>query len=331
LLPDVKQGERLELKKVIPEQHFTQPPPRFNEASLVKELEEKGIGRPSTYANILSTIQEREYVKKLDNRFHPTELGELVNSLLTESFPTVVDVAFTADLEERLDKVEEGADSWVELLRQFYGGFSEAVERAKVEMRDVKREEIPTEHDCAKCGSTMVIKWGRYGKFLACSGYPDCKNTKEFRQREDGTIEVLEQETSDERCDTCGASMVVKHGRYGSFLACSRYPECKTTRAIPIGVDCPVEGCGGVVVEKRSRRGKGFFGCSNYAKTQCGFVSWDRPVPSSCPQCGAKFLLKRVNRQGVRVYCHDKDCGYARSYADETELPDELKDASGRG
>ncbi|MFH1130606.1 MAG: type I DNA topoisomerase [Pseudomonadota bacterium] len=331
LLPEVKEGESLALKQVRPEQHFTQPPPRFTEAGLVKELEEKGIGRPSTYANILSTIQDREYAEKRDGRFHPTELGELINDLLCESFPSIVNVEFTANMEESLDKVEEGNEDWVALLSRFYEHFSEVVERAKVEMRDVRREEIPTEHNCEKCGSTMIIKWGRNGKFLACSGYPDCKNTKDFNRTEDGSIEIVKEEVSDEVCEKCGAQLVVKHGRFGSFLACSRFPECKTTRAISVGVDCPVEGCGGFVTEKRSRRGKVFYGCSNYAKTKCGFVSWDPPVLIPCPQCKNKFLMKHRTQKGVRIYCFDKDCGYSQNFADESEIPDEKQQSGMSG
>jgi DNA topoisomerase-1 len=165
----------------------------------------------------------------------------------------------------------------------------------------------------------MVIKWGRNGEFLACSGYPDCKNTREFSRREDGTIEIAPQPTTDEKCETCGAPMLVKRGRFGEFLACSRYPECKTTRPISLGVTCPRANCGGFLTEKRSRRGKVFFGCSNYAKTGCDFVLWDRPIPETCPQCGAVFLVKRENRRGGgRIRCVADGCGYSR----ETGTPD---------
>ena len=324
-LPDVSDGEEFKLLKVNPNQHFTQPPPRFSEASLVKVLEEDGIGRPSTYANILSTIQDRKYAEKREGRFYPTELGELVNTLLCESFPNIVNAEFTANMEEGLDEVEQGTRNWVDLLSSFYGDFSESVERAKLEMRDVRREETPTEHICEKCQNTMVIKWGRNGKFLACSGYPDCKSTSEFKMGEDGKVIIVEQETTDEVCDACQAPMVVKHGRFGSFLACSRYPECKTTKAISVGVDCPTEGCDGYVTEKRSRRGKVFYGCSNYAKSQCGFVSWDRPIEITCPQCKKPFLLRKENKSGIKFYCHDKDCGHSQSFGDESEITPEYR------
>jgi DNA topoisomerase-1 len=313
-LPPIDEGETLKLHKIDPEQHFTQPPPRFSEASLVKELEEKGIGRPSTYANILSTIQDRGYVEKKEGRFHPTTLGTKVNDLLVESFPDILDVTFTASMEEGLDGVEEGQRDWVKLLGDFYAPFKIDLEKAVVHMRDLKREEIPTDFKCEKCKSPMVIKWGRNGEFLACSGYPECKNTKEFLRKEDGTIEIAPEPTTDEKCETCGAPMLVKRGRFGEFLACSRYPDCKTTRPISLGVACPRPNCGGFLTEKRSRRGKVFFGCSNYAKTACDFVSWDRPVPIKCPQCGAPFLVKRENRRGGgRTRCIADGCGYSEA------------------
>jgi len=310
-LPELREGESLKLLDVNPEQHFTQPPPRFTEASLVKELEEKGIGRPSTYANILSTIQDRGYVEKKEARFFPTVLGTRVNDLLVAAFPDILDVTFTAGMEEDLDKVEEGEVDWVKLLTRFYGPFKHDLDEAETHMRDLKREEIPTEHKCEKCGSTMVIKWGRNGEFLACSGYPECKNTKEFTRTADGRIEIVQPTvTTDEKCETCGSPMVVKRGRFGEFLACSRYPECKTTKPISLGVDCP-KGCGGFLTEKRSKRGKVFFGCSNYAKTGCDFISWDRPIPEPCPNCGAPFLVKKESRRGARIRCIKEGCGYA--------------------
>ncbi len=303
LLPPLAEGQTVSLDTIRTDQHFTQPPPRFSEASLVKELEDKGIGRPSTYAAILSTIADRGYVEKKEARFHPTELGTLVNDLLVTSFPNILDVDFTAQMEEDLDKVEEGGRDWKELLGGFYTPFQSTVEKAKDEMRDVKREEIPTEHVCEKCGSQMVIKWGRNGSFLACSGYPDCRNTKEIERKADGSFEIVPEPTTDEKCESCGADMVVKRGRFGSFLACSRYPDCKTTKPISIGVDCPREGCGGFLTEKRSKRGKVFYGCSNYAKKGCDFVSWDRPIAQACPQCGAAFLTKKETKRGVTIKC----------------------------
>ena len=200
----------------------------------------------------------------------------MVNGLLVKSFPDIVSTDFTAQMEEQLDQVEEGEADWVKLLDGFYTPFKIDLEKAKIEMRDVKREEKPTDEVCEKCGKPMVIKWGRNGHFLACSGYPECRNTKEFTRNADGSLTVVPTtRPSDEICPTCGAPMVVKRGRFGEFLACSRYPECKTTSPISLGVDCPKPGCGGYLTEKRSRRGKVFFGCSNYSKTKCDFVSWD--------------------------------------------------------
>ncbi len=317
LLPPLEVGDIVTLEKVTPEQHFTQPPPRFSEASLVKELEEKGIGRPSTYAAIMSTIVDRGYVEKKDARFWPTELGILVNGLLVESFPEIVSADFTAGMETRLDKVEEGSQDWRKLLGEFYTPFKDELEKARTEMRDVKREEIPTEWVCEKCGKPMVIKWGRNGSFLACQGYPECRNTMEVVKNLDGTWEKVPPQTTDEVCETCGAPMTVKRGRFGSFLACTKYPECKTTKPISLGVKCPKPGCGGFIAEKRSRRGKPFYGCSNWAKKQCDFVAWDKPVPQPCPVCNAKFVVKKENKSGVTLRC--LECDWKQGVADPEE------------
>jgi len=310
-LPDVKAGDAVKLLETKPEQHFTQPPPRFSEATLVKELEEKGIGRPSTYAAILSTIQDRKYVEKKEARLYPTELGVMVNGLLVKSFPDIVSTDFTAQMEEQLDQVEEGEANWVKLLDGFYKPFKLDLEKAKVEMRNLKAEEKPTDEVCEKCGKPMVIKWGRNGHFLACSGYPECRNTKEFVRNADGSLTVVPStRPSDQICPTCGSPMVVKRGRFGEFLACSKYPDCKTTSPLSLGVDCPKPGCGGYMTEKRSRRGKVFFGCSNYSRTKCDFVSWDRPLPQPCPKCGAKFVVQKVSKAGVRIRCINEGCDY---------------------
>jgi len=308
-LPPLEEGQRLELVELIPEQHFTQPPPRFTEASLVKELEEKGIGRPSTYAAILSTIQDKEYVEKKENRFFPTDLGKIVNELLVEAFPKILDVEFTAHMEDELDEVEEGKMEWVKVLDEFYRPFKKSLSAAEKSMRDVKREEQPTDLVCEKCGSPMVIKWGRMGRFIACSGYPDCKNTKDFIEK-DGKIEVVEDLPTDENCPTCGKPMVNKRGRFGRFLACSDYPNCKTTRPITLkDVVCPQDGGG--LAERRTRFGKSFYGCVNYPN--CKFAAWDRPIPGPCPQCGKPYLLSKYSkREGPYIACPDKECGYRR-------------------
>ncbi|MBS2023558.1 MAG: type I DNA topoisomerase [Deltaproteobacteria bacterium] len=308
-LPPLEANQKLDLVKLIPEQHFTQPPPRFSEASLVKELEEKGIGRPSTYAAILSTIEAKKYVEKRERVFHPSDLGKLVTELLVAAFPNVLDVAFTARMEEELDEVEEGKVDWVKLLREFYGPFEKTLALAEEQMRDVKREEQATDLKCEKCGSPMVIKWGRNGRFLACSGYPECKNTKDFIEK-DGKIQVVEDIPTDEVCPTCGKPMVNKRGRFGRFYACSDYPACKTTRPITLkGVVCPQDGGG--LAEKRSRFGRTFFSCVNYPN--CKFAAWDRPVPGPCPKCASPYLLSKFSkRDGAFIACPNKECGYRR-------------------
>jgi DNA topoisomerase-1 len=300
-IPPLEKGEVLHLKKLVPEQHFTQPPPRFSEASLVKELEEKGIGRPSTYASILSTIQDKEYVKKEEARFKPTELGVLVTKELVRAFPHELDVAFTAALEEKLDQIEEGKFAWVKVLQDFYGPFRESLAKAEETMRDVKREEIKTDLVCEKCASPMVIKWGKLGRFLACSNYPACKNTKDFREGEGGKIEIVTEQPSDEVCPNCGKPMVFKRGRFGRFLACSAYPECKTSMPVVTKVVCP-ECKQGRLAERRSKRGKMFYSCNRYP--ECKFALWDKPLAEECPQCHSPYLLVRIHRvseQGVRL------------------------------
>jgi len=319
-LPPLQQGDRLSLLGVEPKQHFTQPPPRYNEALLVKELEELGIGRPSTYATIISTIQERKYVDKIEGRFHPTELGQVVNELLITHFPDIFTVRFTAKMEEELDEIEEGQLRWVQVMEDFYKPFEKRLSKAQVEMQDVKRREIPTEHQCDKCGKPMIIKWGRHGSFLACSGYPDCRNTKEFVKEAGGAIKIVERaaEATGEQCPQCGSAMIVKRGRFGRFLACSRYPDCKTTQSMTTGVACPQEGCDGKLVEKQSRRGKRFYACSRYPK--CTFALWDRPVARACPQCRAPFLVEKFTKsRGAEVVCRQPDCGYKEEPVQQQE------------
>ena len=307
VLPPLTEGESLTLIKLDPKQHFTQPPPRFSEALLVKTLEEKGIGRPSTYAAIISTIQDRHYVQKVENKFRPTELGVLVSDLLVNHFPVVMDVAFTARMEEELDKIEEGQMRWVEAVRDFYKPFNESLEKAQAEMKDFKSEQTPTDITCEKCGKPMIIKWGRNGQFLACSGYPDCKNTKPFVRKENGEVEAAPEETTDEQCPKCGSPMVIKRGRFGKFLACSRYPECNHTQGMSTGVTCPEDG--GKIVERRSRFGKVFYSCSNYPT--CKFAIWYKPVLRPCPQCGAPFLVEKYSKKtGPYIACLKKECGY---------------------
>ncbi|OGQ18631.1 MAG: DNA topoisomerase I [Deltaproteobacteria bacterium RIFCSPHIGHO2_02_FULL_40_11] len=308
-LPNVQEKDILNFEKLTPNQHFTEPPPRYSEASLVKALEENGIGRPSTYASIISAIQNRDYVVKKENRFYPTDLGQLITELLVKSFPKVMDIEFTAQLEEKLDAIEEGKENWVSVLREFYTPFDERLQKAKKEMRNVKTEAAETKHKCDKCGSGMVVKWGRRGKFLACSSYPDCKNTKEIHITDEGEVEIKPQETVDEKCEKCASPMTVKHGRFGRFLACSKYPECKSTKSFSVGVKCPEKECQGDVVEKRSRAKRIFYGCSKYP--ECKFASWYKPIKKACPDCKATFLVLKITKsRGTEHACLNKECGF---------------------
>jgi DNA topoisomerase-1 len=284
-LPELSKDEVLDLLGIEGKQHFTQPPPRFTESSLVKELEEKGVGRPSTYATILSTIIEREYVSKEKNRLKPTLLGRSVNDLLVQGFPEIMDVKFTADMEEKLDNVEEGNVNWVELLKAFYQVFSSRLDKAQDTMKSLKRDGIPTEIKCDVCGSDMIIKWGRNGEFLSCSRYPECKNAKAFEYDSEGNIKVVEKTVpeihEDIKCEKCGAPMVIKRSRRGEFLACTRYPDCKNAKAFQIDSDGNIkviekaepevredikcEKCGKPMAVRRGRFGK-FLGCTGYPK-----------------------------------------------------------------
>ena len=308
ILPPLNPGDQLELLDLFPKQHFTQPPPRFTESTLVRELEEKGIGRPSTYATILSNIQEKRYVELIDRKFSPTDLGFLIANLLIDNFPSIMDVGFTARLEENLDKIEEKKVPWKQVLEEFYHPFEENLKRAEEHMRDVKSERMPTDIRCDQCGSIMEIKWGKYGKFLSCTAYPDCKNAKMFRKDEEGKIMVEEPPSVDEKCPQCDSPMLVKEGRYGRFLACSRYPDCKGTKSMSIGVGCPQEGCGGALVQRRTKKGRIFFGCNNYPN--CRFALWEKPIPQACPQCGAAFLVEKRRKDGVKLVCKKEGCDY---------------------
>jgi DNA topoisomerase-1 len=360
-LPLLAEGEILRLNKLVPEQHFTQPPPRFTEATLVKMLEEKGIGRPSTYATILTTIQDREYVVKQEGKFSPTELGFVINDVLVASFADIFDIQYTARMEEELDEIEEGKLRWTEALSDFYGKFAEDLKTAGERM-GVIREPEPTDEKCEKCGSPMVIRWGRHGRFMACSAYPECKNTREIA-REGGAANTegkAEVEQIEELCENCGRPMTLKRGRFGQFLACTGYPECKTTKklaasgsgrlSVPdvpleekcpqcgkhlvvktgrfgeftacsaypdcryikkktIGIACPKPACKGELVEKKSRRGKIFYGCDQYPN--CDFTAWNKPINKRCPQCGAGYLLeKTTKKQGTIHYCNVETCDF---------------------
>ncbi len=323
LLPALQENETVRLLKLDTQQKFTQPPPRFSEASLVRELEEKGIGRPSTYAAILSTIQDREYALLEKGKFSPTELGKVVTELLVQSFPTVLDMAFTADMENKLDAIESGANKRADILRDFYGPFSKELDRAKQEMRNVKREETPTDLVCEKCASPMVIKWGKNGRFLCCSNYPDCKNTMNFIHDENGKVKHVETQTTEVKCNKCGKNMIVKEGRFGQFLACSGYPECKNTMNAAkneqgeiIAAEAPTtnevcELCGKPMAVKRGRYGQ-FLGCTGYPECKNikkigkdGKATTKQEVVLSdevCENCGKPMAVKR-GRYGQFLGC----------------------------
>jgi DNA topoisomerase I len=365
ILPALHEGEVLEVKSLQPTQHFTQPPPRYNEASLVKALETRGIGRPSTYASILSTIQDREYVVKHEGRFHPTETGEVVVELLIKSFQDIFDYEYTARMEHHLDRIESGREKWKDAMREFYGLFAKRLAVAQKEMPDLKAEEIETDEVCEKCGSKMVIKWGKFGRFMACSNYPHCKNTREILKNNHDVASPPEEDIA---CEKCGKPMVLKRGRFGEFMACSGYPECRNTKKIlksadsmkikqdiPLEDKCPACGknlaikhgrfgeytacsdypdcsyiklkstgvrcgknCGGEIVERKSRRGKTFYGCSNYPK--CDFVLWNKPIQEPCPVCKAPFtVIKTTKRHGTIRFCNDEDCDFKEKLEESTQ------------
>ncbi len=358
-LPAVVEGETLKFRSITPEQHFTEPPPRFTEATLVKELEADGVGRPSTYASIISTIQEREYVRKEGGKFYPTELGMVVTDLLLESFNDLFDVTYTARMEAELDEIEEGKIDWRMAMSEFYDRFQRDLDHAVRHMTDIKRMEVPTDFVCEKCGKPMVIKWGRHGKFIACTGYPECTSTRELPP-EDG---VASEQDEAEYCDNCGRPMVLKKGRFGQFLACSGYPDCKTTKQLgaaqkpqdvpldekcpncgsnmvrkygrygefvacsnypsckyvkqkTIGVKCP--NCSeGEVVERRSKRGKTFYGCNRYP--DCDFVAWGKPIAEKCPECGSSYLIEKYLKSGPVAQCPNGECKFKKPIAPPVE------------
>jgi len=302
-LPPLQAGDRLTIKAITPNQHFTEPPPRYNESTLVRELEAQGIGRPSTYASIVSTIQEKNYVERIKGRLHPTELGETITDLLVDSFPEILDVKFTALMEEQLDRVEDGSVDWVDLLKNFWRAFKKRLDEASTRMRNVRREVVSTDIKCDKCGEAMVLRWGRNGRFLACSAYPRCRNAKPYTPEGEQSESHLFQRPAKKtefRCDKCDREMVIKTGRRGRFLACSGYPECKNTMPLKMGLPCPAEGCSGELVERMSKRGRVFYSCTRYP--ECRYVQWEKPVKHPCPACSYYFvvLVRREGRQVLR-------------------------------
>lgn len=316
ILPELTKDEMLDLLKLIAEQHFTEPPARYSEATLIKALEEQGIGRPSTYAPTMSTIQTRGYVEKNEEKkLAPTDIGELVNKVLVEHFPAITDLKFTAEMESSLDEIASGKKEWRPLIKDFYGPFKKNLKKKEKEVDKKKLTEEKTKEKCEKCKKPMVIKMGRFGKFLACSGYPDCKNTKPIG-KEGERQEKLKNEYANVKCEKCGAPMVVKRGRFGEFLGCSKYPECKTIKPIEKKTDVKCPKCKeGDIIEKRTKKGRTFFACNKFPK--CEFALWQKPVADKknkgkgieCPKC--KSLL--VYAAKGKMKCSKKECDYIKS------------------
>lgn len=296
LLPKLEQGEPLVLKRVDTSQHFTEPPPRYTEGTIVRALDENDIGRPSTYATIVGTILARKYVASEMGRLRPTELGMVTCKLLVRAFPDIFNVEFTANMEDNLDLVEAGEKQWVEVVREFYEPFHSDLDKAEKAKSALKAELITdTGIDCKLCGKKMIKKFGRKGTFLACSGYPQCKFTMPV---ETGSPEPV----TDEKCKVCGSPMKVREGRYGRFLSCSRYPECTATKPMNLGIGCPQEGCDGQLLERRSRSGRVFFGCSRYPA--CKFATWDLPTKHECPECGCPIMAEKITKKkGTILRC----------------------------
>ena len=293
LLPPLKAGDKLALKKLLPRQHFTQAPPAFNEASLIKELEEQGIGRPSTYAETVSTIQKRKYVELQDKKFRPTLLGRIIAGLLVDSFPKLLNTRFTAEMESSLDRIEDGKASWTDTLEDFYGPFQSDLQQAKRNMKNVKREGIPTQSKCPECGEPLLVRSGRYGLFIGCSGYPECGYTQKIAAEK---LPSAEPVPTDQKCPECSASMVIRAGRTGPFMSCSRYPECKAARPLTTGVTCPK--CGtGELTQRRTKKGKTFYSCSRYP--QCDYSLWYKPVSVACPNpdCDSVIMEERAGKK----------------------------------
>ncbi len=298
-IPPLAEGDTVTVNSITPSQHFTEPPPRFSEASLVKELEHLGIGRPSTYSAIVSTLTAREYARLDQRRFFPTELGETVEKMMVAEFPDIFNVEFTSRMEEELDQIEEDGKDWQEVLREFYGPFTKSLASVDLtalvaEAHGLDSAKLEQER-CPKCGSKIELRTGRFGPYLACVNYKDtCDYVKSLKK------DRAPDRPSDEKCHLCGAPMVIKTGRFGEFLACTRYPECKGTRSIPIGVKCPK--CGGDIAERRTKKGKSFWGCMRYP--DCDFSTWNKPVKETCAECGWEGMERKKNRaEGETLTC----------------------------
>ncbi len=313
-LPELAEGDRLSCEQLLPEQHFTEPPARYSEATLIKFLEERGIGRPSTFATIITTILSRGYVERDGKSLKPTPLGEVTTDIMIQYFPDIVNYEFTAQMETNLDNIANGESDLVSVLSEFYRGFEKSLNEAEEKMsgQDVTVPVEETDILCEKCGAKMVVKQGRFGKFAACPNYPTCKNTKPLGK--DGKLlekEEKQPEKTGEVCELCGGDMLKRHGRYGDFIACANYPKCRNTRQIlrTIGVPCPK--CGAQVVAKSGRNRSFFYSCERYP--DCDFLSWDAPTTEKCPKCGNVLYAKKGKKF---LFCREKDCGYKRNLPD---------------
>jgi DNA topoisomerase-1 len=326
-LPPLAKGEKLNLAEVDSKQNFTLPPPRYSESSLIKTLEKEGIGRPSTYATIVDTIQQRKYVKKVEGRFHPSDVAFVVTEILEKCFSDIINTGFTAQMESYLDKVEDGQVDWVDVLSEFYTPFMKDLKHAE---EIIAKVQIESDMNCEKCGKKMLVRLGRTGKFLACSGYPECKSTVNIPDEiilfDKGIpkppiaisqiLSEVEEETAkeyelvDEKCEKCGSDMYIRDGRFGKFIACSNYPECKNTRQLvkDTGVACPAKDCDGKILEKKSKRGRLFYGCSNYP--ECTLTTWALPTGELCPECDSPLVWHTTKKSGKHIKCSGKGCKY---------------------
>ncbi len=308
-IPDLKNGENLNLKDIEIVTRETQPPARYTEATLIKELEERGIGRPSTYAAIISNIQDRKYVEKQNGRFIPTELGIMITGLLDKAFPIIMNPEFTAKMEDSLDSIEEGDVDYIQMLRKFYSEFEGMLRNAIRDFNKIKDAITSTQVRCDKCGSPMKIMVNKYGSFLACSNYPACKNTKAFNRDDKGDVTITEDKILEgRRCPLCSSELVIKEGRFGDFISCIKYPDCRYTEKYTTGIKCPLR-CGGEIIKRKSLRGKVFYGCSNYPG--CKFISSYPVVYKECPKCGAEYMFEKETKKGGHfMECSNRKCHY---------------------
>src|SRR5579885_102133 len=320
LLPQLAEGDEVKLNDIVCNQHFTEPPPRYSEATLIKALEEHGIGRPSTYAAIVSTLQTREYVVLENKRFKPTDIGRIVNKFLTQYFTRYVDYGFTAKLEDELDEISRGEKEWVPLLEEFWDPFKHQVDNI---LETVKRKDVTQElldEKCPECGKPLSIRLGKRDRFIGCTGYPDCSYTRAMEEKPEEASQDAEI-VEGRQCPDCGGDLKIKHGRFGKFIGCGNYPKCKHIESLnkpaDTGVECP-ECKQGKIVKRQSRRGRVFFSCSRYP--DCKYAIWNEPVAQSCPKCAWPILtIKKTKKRGTELVCPRQTCGYVEQVEDVKE------------